>query len=133
MSILLYLLHDSLATENKALYFPQLPSLTQLMTGDKFVITLKTSKYRTYFNINFAFNLFYFNLRFRAAKAKACPALGHKWHMPLMNQIRGAYASSPPFHSYRYAPDEIRTSMFLPLMKKSSHGGQTPKLDSIQI
>ena len=44
---------------------------------------------------------------------EACGARGHKWHMPLMNQIRGAYALS------KYAHDEIRKSMFLPPMKMS--------------
>ena len=39
-------------------------------------------------------------------------------HMPLMNQIRGGH-----MHSSKHAPDEIRNSMILPLMKKSSYGG----------
>ena len=39
--------------------------------------------------------------------------------MPLRNQTRGAYTPS------KYAPDEIRNSIILPLMKKGYHGRQT--------
>ena len=49
--------------------------------------------------------------------AKACPALGHKEHMPLMNQImRGIWFS-------KYVANEIRNSLFLPPMKKALMGG----------
>ena len=45
---------------------------------------------------------------------EACRPVGHKAHMPLMNQIRGEGT---------YAPDEFKDSMFLPLMKRALIGG----------
>ena len=49
---------------------------------------------------------------FLGLQTKACQAVGHKGHMPLIDQIRrGLYPS-------KYAPDEIQNSTFLPLMKK---------------
>ena len=49
---------------------------------------------------------------------EACPAVRHKWHIPLMNQIRGGESYNPS----KYIPDEIRNSMFLPLMQKPLMG-----------
>ena len=54
---------------------------------------------------------------------EAFTALEHKGQMPLMNQINGwAYARS------KYAPDEIRNSMFLPPEKKALMDAKTSLL-----
>ena len=45
--------------------------------------------------------------------------MGHKWQTPLMYQL-GVWH----IIHYRYTPGEIRNSMFVSLMKKSSHVGQ---------
>ena len=45
--------------------------------------------------------------------SEACPTVGH---IPLMIQIRWTYAS------FKYAPDENKTSMFLSLIKKIKWG-----------
>ena len=65
-----------------------------------------------------------------------CPAVGHKGHMPLMNQTRGVICPLKIFPWWiktgglyaplKYSPDEIQNRMFLILIKKALKGAILP-------
>ena len=63
-----------------------------------------------------------------AMSAEACPAVGHKRHMHLINQIRGAKCPTLILTLMKF---KIVCFYFLPLMKKelmgALHRGQMPK------
>ena len=93
-----------------------LSELQQILNWPIFFICIKNSLLSEMLSLDF--NKLIKALTYFWKKSQACPAVGHKRHMPLINQIKSKHI--PPS---KYTPGTILNSMFLYLMKKSLIGG----------